>query len=281
MIQRSSRLSGTATKMRRLGKGLAVTLKQRRAYGWKRWVNPAGKMVMGFSFGKWNAGQWLGSTVFKGLIVQHLDLERKKPSLKIPTGNPRIPVDTLRIEGTSSIPIATATVGYFDGVTLATSGMFMKLGNSFDVADIVHELGHVLGMEHAHTRQDRDDYVQFRCEKLVEYYEKLGQYMMKKKPEDGPNGLCEDWNIAAWLGFSAADYVKGALPAGEQVPGQSPRTYRLWPVRSSGPYPVESVMQYPSDGAASGLCTKKNLKECPLVSVLLGSQSTTDYWPNL
>ncbi|KAI4684195.1 hypothetical protein J4E81_009074 [Alternaria sp. BMP 2799] len=70
---------------------------------------------------------------------------------------------------------------------------------------VAHELGHIFGLMHEHSRGDRDDHVQFNCASLTGYHEAL-----QKATADGftINELCNIFNVAKHYQFDASEYYK-------------------------------------------------------------------------
>lgn len=81
------------------------------------------------------------------------------------------------------------------------------------VRAMMHEFGHAIGLQHEHQRQDRDDYLDFRCENLIGYKEAkekaqidhLAHFDVDVEDEDRFRIMCDDDVIAN-------DYLPAALP---------------------------------------------------------------------
>ncbi|KAL1602627.1 hypothetical protein SLS60_006044 [Paraconiothyrium brasiliense] len=115
--------------------------------------------------------------------------------------------------------VSAGTVGYTPKEH--TDPNFIGLRHSLTLADnadpavIAHEIGHVLGLEHEMKRQDRDEYVEFRCVKLQGFAVAL--IAAQSKPEnrgisiqDLSSKLCTDAAFAHENGFLSEEYIKTA-----------------------------------------------------------------------
>jgi hypothetical protein len=140
--------------------------------------------------------------------------------------------------------------------------MQLYIGNSYSLATIIHELGHILGLTHEHMRKDRDTYVKFRCKLLSDFAYRFG-LLKKIKPTATMSDLCDNIDIAIASLFSGRDYVKGWTRAGPWG-----RDQIKWPVEDRGePYDLLSIMHYPSWTSDSVLCDIDHEEYCPLVSI--------------
>ncbi|KAF9730577.1 hypothetical protein PMIN01_11446 [Paraphaeosphaeria minitans] len=119
---------------------------------------------------------------------------------------------------------------------------FVGLPDKSTVADIAHELGHVLGMVHEHQRWDRDDHVEFRCRNLRGMREAVAEFRQTGLEYDQAwRILCTDFGAALHYTAPSRSYVKGdGLDAGMQPPLDGP-----------GGFDMDSIMLYASKYASN------------------------------
>ncbi|KAF1977217.1 hypothetical protein BU23DRAFT_565344 [Bimuria novae-zelandiae CBS 107.79] len=154
--------------------------------------------------------------------------------------------DEQRSQGANS-----ATVGY---KTKKSPGFrhYMNIADNAPIHAIAHELqiGHVLGMDHEMQRQDRDDYIEFRCIKLVDFNQQLRKYLLAPEPKqsqnDWVNRLCTSEICAESQGFSLTQYMKKY----EDI--------------SVGQFDVDSIMMYGSTDFSRAQCFQ-DIEQYPLV----------------
>jgi hypothetical protein len=128
----------------------------------------------------------------------------------------------------------------------------------------VHELGHVLGMAHEHSRPGRDNHVKFQCQKLSDFDEKLEE-LRQMIPSADWLDLCLSLENASRVGAGAQEYIEGRVMDNDEQTGNQ------WPIgHHDRLYDTMSVMNYPSDRFSHKPCWGKIdggdnvLAECPL-----------------
>lgn len=163
--------------------------------------------------------------------------------------------DALQISDVTNDPAfvgkaGSTTQGYTDSSIDDTAGRhFLKFrriytepGRAADETDVLlfaHQIGHAICLEHEHARPDRDQYIEFRCENLIDYDD-----VVKKIAEAGSDHTiakaCSDRDVALKYGFSAWAYLPGHL----NILGGN-----VWSQR----FDEDSIMIYNSyDGGAEG-----------------------------
>ncbi|PSN71997.1 hypothetical protein BS50DRAFT_583601 [Corynespora cassiicola Philippines] len=169
--------------------------------------------------------------------------------------NPVIRIDALAIHyGAGQTP--SATVGYHHGG--GNSVFFGDLEDSTAKGSVAHEIGHVLGMVHEHCRHDRDDFVQYRCEKVKGFQEALTRAVAatKLKYDNVKGQLCNSQKFALTHDFDGSEYTKGDGVTGLPIDGDTG-------------FDMESVMLYPSIVFSDYVKCIIDQKECPLVKILM------------
>ncbi|KAH6875114.1 hypothetical protein BKA58DRAFT_418724 [Alternaria rosae] len=130
------------------------------------------------------AGEWknkIGSGEsnqhrFDGFRHYHHEDTNSDPRCRLQDGkwNPFVPEYTLMIMEADDF-ITRATVGYLDASINSHAGrhaLHLWMGPQVWKTwkwQVTHELGHVLGLEHEHQRDDRDQYIYYDCSKLEGY----------------------------------------------------------------------------------------------------------------
>ncbi|CAI6314039.1 unnamed protein product [Periconia digitata] len=165
-----------------------------------------------------------------------------------------LPADTLAISIDPSASSSSASSGYlnYDRAgrhTLIISGDVISRGESWRIA---HEIGHVFGLGHEHVRRDRDQHIEYRCDRVFGF-----QNAYNKAKNDPPNShladhelkkaLCEDENFGHRYGFDVglAFHVR---------PNFGVNSYFDW----------DSIMLYGSDTAAQNDC-RHDIDQCPML----------------
>ncbi|KAH7072074.1 hypothetical protein BKA63DRAFT_568004 [Paraphoma chrysanthemicola] len=124
------------------------------------------------------------------------------------------------------------SLGYYKNGEQGRHILQQGLGNEdFQILwSMAHELGHVFGLLHEHSRPDRDNYVQFNCINLAGFEEAL-----KRAYADGYNkqDLCTREDVADRYGFPSLEYMP------------DPQGWR------SAEYDHDSIMHYPSQAHAN------------------------------
>jgi hypothetical protein len=160
-------------------------------------------------------------TLLKSTVDGALDSWKKmSPFLKFnKVPNSLMPENGVVIISAPECGGCSATIGYS-----AFSPLYMSLQQSCPsspgfcgVAETIHEFGHVLGFYHEHKRPDRENYVHFSCENLDP-----GCSIM-------PSGAtCCDASVPSGCCGMKFNFDIDTSPA----------------LDSSGPYDVQSIMQY-------------------------------------
>uniref|UniRef100_A0ABM0MSC4 Metalloendopeptidase n=1 Tax=Saccoglossus kowalevskii TaxID=10224 RepID=A0ABM0MSC4_SACKO len=90
-----------------------------------------------------------------------------------------------------------------------TGAQAISIGKNCDkFGVVVHELGHVVGFWHEHTRPDRDDHVAIQTEYIQPEYAACGRTLLETSgnfsspgfPEDAPKGITCEWRISVTPG---------------------------------------------------------------------------------
>ncbi|KAF1836175.1 hypothetical protein BDW02DRAFT_255621 [Decorospora gaudefroyi] len=103
-----------------------------------------------------------------------------------------------------------------------------------DKVTVAHEWGHVLGLSHEHRRDDRDDWLDYKCENVVGYEE------ARRRVEDagvhGIDEVCESAELWYRLGFVGYAFTKNLWGNDEKAEK----------VTRKGPFDGNSIMLYHS-----------------------------------
>ncbi|KAJ8107672.1 hypothetical protein OPT61_g8707 [Boeremia exigua] len=182
------------------------------------------------------------------------DRSKRQPAYCVSNGkwNPNVQPGTLWIRQDHIDPYAAeAAIGY-DVLSNKPPRHNMLLGKDVSVDDVVHELGHVFGMDHEMIRSDRDDYLLYQCDKLADYQKILKQAVAKEglKAEDAAAKLCNDIDFADKYKFDGAEYTKN--PHGL--------------IHDDGDFDMDSIMLYDSESfAEKEECVLSDMNQCPLL----------------
>ena len=82
----------------------------------------------------------------------------------------------------------------------------MSLGKNCDKFGIVvHELGHVVGFWHEHTRPDRDGYIDVIYANILDNQD----YNFQKMPREEINSLGEEYDFGSIMHYSRNTFSRG------------------------------------------------------------------------
>jgi hypothetical protein len=109
-------------------------------------------------------------------------------------------------------------------------------------------------MIHEQCRNDRDTYLEYRCENIKGYGAAAYNAMMAAE-KAVESRLCEDKAFAEKYGFDGAQFTKNA--------GKSDIAGRL----DEGPFDFGSIMMYPSNAFSNPDCKPDNIDKCPMVQI--------------
>jgi hypothetical protein len=126
--------------------------------------------------------------------------------------NPNLEADYLAIHLEYNTGSAAATVGCTPGAWVlpghGKEGRHNLLVYPFSnpglavIANLVHELGHGVGLAHEFNRPDRDHYMKFRCYLLKRYFQAVQDAMAEGVPQlYAQRRLCEDQDFAKRFRF--------------------------------------------------------------------------------
>ncbi|MDR1369676.1 MAG: M12 family metallopeptidase [Dysgonamonadaceae bacterium] len=129
---------------------------------------------------------------------------------------------------------------YSDGIGYRGGHQVIGLANECSTGNVIHEIGHVLGLWHEHTRPDRDNYVSINWNNISNGYENqfetssnnyafgpfdFGSVMMYPSDAFSKNGLTTIERLGG-LTYSAQ---RNGLSPGDIAGIQSIYPYLLWP----------------------------------------------------
>ncbi|OAL47819.1 hypothetical protein IQ07DRAFT_681968 [Pyrenochaeta sp. DS3sAY3a] len=171
--------------------------------------------------------------------------------------NMKVPPDTLAIHISDEL-YSASSIGYTPGMWDNTPGRhYMHVNPENQVHTIVHEFGHVLGMIHEHNRDDRDEYLVYRCEKLLGFDDALAWAI-----EDGVEEavarkkLCDEQRFATKYEFDGCAYTKNEWY--HDRPGYF----------DEDEFDIDSIMMYPTTDSSNVECNELGIDdECPLMKI--------------
>ncbi|KAF2430648.1 hypothetical protein EJ08DRAFT_697129 [Tothia fuscella] len=131
-------------------------------------VNKEGKNILEEAVNAWKEG--LGDR--SGVYFRLLPKARGICSNEQPRDAVRVRYDPFRSDGAPAV----AYVGFQPALLTHTLELTNNLFDSWALLFLIHEFGHMLGLEHEHQRYDTAKHIKLNCEKIPGYNQALEQY---------------------------------------------------------------------------------------------------------
>jgi hypothetical protein len=110
----------------------------------------------------------------------------------------------------------------------------------------IAQIGHVLGMVHKQCRNDRDSFIQYRCQNIRGYGKSLTN-AINAGETDLDTKLCVDKTFAKKYNFDGSQFTKNAQYA--DLPG----------ILDEAEFDMGSIMMYPSNAFSNPECWPKSM----------------------